>query len=124
MTGSDAGGQATAELAVLLPALLILLLLVVQVGVVARDYVAIHHVAREAARQAAVEPDRRAVAARAEAVSVAIDPDRLRVGLIGGRSRGDLLAVEVDYRSPTVVPVVGALIGDIELSARAVVAVE
>ena len=40
----------------MLPLLLILALGIIQVALVARDVVAVHHAAREAARTAAVEP--------------------------------------------------------------------
>ncbi|MGB5756515.1 MAG: TadE/TadG family type IV pilus assembly protein [Acidimicrobiales bacterium] len=117
-------GQSTAELAILLPVLMILTLTVVQVGLVARDVVVVHHAAREAARAVAIEPVVEEAVAGAERASSALDPDRLAVGLRGGRSTGDLLTVEVDYRAPTDVPVVGSLIGDIGVSAKAVVRVE
>ena len=125
--GSPAGavaGQSTAELAILLPVLMILTLTVVQVGLVARDVVVVHHAAREAARAAAIEPDVEEAVTGAERASPALDPSRLAVSLRGGRSTGDLLTVEVDYRAATDVPVVGSLIGDIGLSAEAVVRVE
>lgn len=123
VTSATSSGQSTAELAVLLPLLMILALTVVQVGVVARDYVAIHHSVQEAARMASLEPtrdpDRAAVANPAN-----LEPERLQVDLDGGRSTGDLLTVKVQYRSPTAVPIVGAFIDDIDLSAAAVVRVE
>ena len=50
------GGQATVEVALLLPLLALLLLAVVQVGLVVRDQVLVTHAAREAARAAAVDP--------------------------------------------------------------------
>ncbi len=119
-----AAGQSTAELAILLPALMILILTVVQVGLVARDVVVVHHVAGEAARAVAVDPAHEEAVAAAKRASPALDPDRLRVGLRGRRAAGELVTVDVDYRSPTDVPVVGSFIGDIGLSAEAVVRVE
>ncbi|MGH1493487.1 MAG: TadE/TadG family type IV pilus assembly protein [Acidimicrobiales bacterium] len=120
---AQAEGQSTAELAIVLPLLMILLLTVVQVGLVARDYVAIHHSVGEAARRAALEPDH-----LPDLVDVAspsgLEPDRLQLGMEGGRATGDLLTVRLDYQSPTDVPVVGAFVGDVELSTSAVVRVE
>ena len=52
----DARGQATVEIAMLLPVLVTTLLLVVQVGLLARDRVLTVHAARTAARAAADEP--------------------------------------------------------------------
>lgn len=116
-------GQSTVELAIVLPLLMILVLTVVQVGVVARDYVAIHHSVSEAARRAALEPDQLPDVGAVAGSSV-LDPDRLQVDLHGGRSTGDLLTVNLDYRSATDVPIVGAFVDDIDLSATAVVRVE
>ncbi|MGI9599179.1 MAG: TadE family protein [Acidimicrobiales bacterium] len=118
------GGQSTAELAVLLPALMILTLLVVQVGLVARDQVVVHHAVGEAARRAATDPSEATATAGAEDAAPALDPSRLTVGLSGSRGSGDLLTVSVEYRSATGVPLVGALIGDIDLSTTAVVRIE
>jgi len=49
-------GQATVELALVLPLIAVLLLLMVQAGLVVRDQLVITHAAREAARAAAVDP--------------------------------------------------------------------
>lgn len=117
-------GQSTAELAILLPALLILVLVVVQVGVVARDYVVINHAASQAARRVAVAPSADEAVAAARLASPALEPGRLTVALTGGRSSGDLLTVDVRYRSPTAVPIVGALIDDVTMSAGAVTRIE
>ena len=48
-------GQSSVEVALLLPFLALLLLAVIQVGLVVRDQVLVVHVAREAARAAAVD---------------------------------------------------------------------
>lgn len=116
-------GQSTVELAVLLPVLLILVFTVIQVGVVARDHLSVNEAARAAARRAAVTPD--LTSARAGAAdATGLDADRLRVALSGGRDSGDVVTVSVGYSSPTEVPLVGRLIGDVELSATATVMVE
>lgn len=115
------GGQSTAELAIILPALLVLVLVVVQVGVVARDQVAIHHAVAAAARRAAVEPGRGPLVDAAAGAAPGLDRGRLRVTTAGGGRAGDLVTVELHYRSPTEVPLVGRLIGDVELAATAVV---
>jgi Flp pilus assembly protein TadG len=108
-------GQATVELALLLPLLAAVTLAVVQVGAVARDRVALTHVAREAAREAVVDPSAARVRAAAVAAS-SLDPSRLRVVV----HPGDLVEVVVTYRSPTSVPLVGALVGDVTFTERLV----
>lgn len=117
------GGQATVEVALLLPLLALLLLAVVQVGLVVRDQVLVTHAAREAARAAAVDPD--VAVARAGAVGAArLDPDRLSVELSGSTEPGGRLTVTVRYRAPTGVPLVGPLLGDRTLVAEATMRVE
>jgi Flp pilus assembly protein TadG len=105
------GGQATVELALLLPVVAVLLLAVLQVGLVGRDVVLVTHAAREAARAAAVDDDPDAPA-RAAAASSGLDPHRLQVTTTGRDGAGSRVTVEVAYRVPTAVPLVGALVGD------------
>lgn len=125
MVGSTTdGGQSTAELAVLLPVLMILILTVVQVALVARDHVSVQHAARGAARSAAVAPVVSSARDGATEAGAGLDPDRLAVMLSGGRGSGDVLTVVVDYRAKTDVPLVGRLVGDVALSAEASVRVE
>src|SRR3546814_8222662 len=71
------GGQASVELALLLPVVVFLLLAVLQVGLLARDLVLVTHASREAARAAATDPDPTAAEAAAGESSGLIE-DRLR----------------------------------------------
>ncbi len=116
-------GQATVELMLVLPVIVTLALLLAQVGLVARDSVMIHHAAREAARQAAVEPTNQAARAAA-AGSSRLDPSRMDVALSGGRSEGDHITATVTYSAPTNVPVVGPLLPDVTLQAAVTMRVE
>src|SRR3546814_15993680 len=59
------GGQASVELALLLPVVVFLLLAVLQVGLLARGLVLFTHASREAARAAATDPAPTAAAAAA-----------------------------------------------------------
>ena len=111
------------ELALVLPAIVMLALLIVQVALVATDALLVHHAAREAARAGAVEPES-GVATAAAVGAAGLDSSRLAVVLSGGRSRGDALSVQVRYSSPTGVPLVGSLIGDVDLSATVTMRVE
>lgn len=116
-------GQATVEVALVLPVLVLLCLLVAQVAALATDAVLVHHAAREAARAAAVRPDLEA--ARGAAVGAAgLRPDRLELRLTGGTTSGQTLTVTVDYSAPTEVPVVGRLLGDVGLRAAVSMRVE
>lgn len=99
------GGQATVELALCLPFVLIALLLVVQVGFVVDAQVLVVHAAREAARAAAVGSEPPA--------PDGLDATRIDVAV---ERRGDgRVRVVVRYRAPTEVPLVGVMVPDIEL---------
>ena len=116
-------GQGTVEVALALPVVVVMMLAVVQVGLVGRDQLLVWHAAREAARAAAVEPN--PGAARSAAVGAAgLQPGRLVVSLGGGTTAGDLVTATVRYRSPTEVPIVGRLIGDVDMSAAVTMRVE
>lgn len=116
-------GQATVELALVLPLAVLFALTVVQLGMVATDLVLVHHAAREGARAAAVEPTE-ASARAAVASSSTLAANRLSVSLAGGSVRGDFARVTVTYRAPTSVPLVGALLPDISLRASVTMRVE
>lgn len=116
-------GQATVEVALVLPVLVLLCLLVAQVATIATDAVLVHHAAREAARAAAVQPDAD-VARRAAIGAAGLRPDRLELGLAGGTTAGETLTVTVEYAAPTDVPVVGRLLGDVDLRAAVSMRVE
>lgn len=107
----DDGGQASVELALLLPVVVVLLLAILQVGLLARDTLLVTHASREAARAAAVDSDPRA--ARDAAIDASgLIAERLEVTVTGREGPGSRVRVEVRYRAPTSIPLVGALLGD------------
>ena len=116
-------GQASVELALLLPIVVLLLLAVLQVGLLARDVVLVTHAAREAARAAATDPDATA-AQEAAAGSAGLRRDRISVEVRGRGEPGSRVSVTVTYRAPTAVPLVGALVGDRTLVSTATMRVE
>ena len=119
MSGRSQSGQASVELVLVLPVLLTLGLVLVQGVAVLRDQLTVVHAAREAARAASVAGD----PVEAEAATTAVLPGASVH--IGARPvPGELLAVTVRYRSRTTMPVVGRLIPDPLLTARAVMRVE
>ena len=123
MTDDREGGQATVETALVLPLVAALLLAVVQVGLIVRAQVLVTHAAREAARAAAVDPDPKA-AMRAAKAATALDSGRMTVVVHGRNGPGSRVEVEVTYRAPTDVPLVGGLLGDLDLHAEATMRVE
>jgi Flp pilus assembly protein TadG len=120
---SDDTGQASVELALLLPVVLLLVLVVLQVSLVGRDVVRVTHAAREAARAAATDDDPRAALSAALASSD-LDPDRVEVEVVGREGAGSRVTVTVRYRAPTAVPLVGELVGDRTLRSTATMRVE
>jgi Flp pilus assembly protein TadG len=117
------GGQATVELALLLPVVVILLLVVLQVGLVARDVVLVTHASREGARAAATDPHPGA-AQEAALASSGLDPARLQVVVHGDRDPGSRVRVEVTYRAETSVPLIGTLLPDRTIRSTATMRVE
>lgn len=111
-------GQAAVELALVLPLLALLLLGMVQVGLVVRDQVLVTHAAREAAREAAVDPSPDA-ARRAALAGAPLATDRLQLRVANDPRLGERVSAELQYRSPTAVPLVGALLPDVQLNATA-----
>jgi Flp pilus assembly protein TadG len=118
---SDERGQAAVELALGFPLVCLCLLLLVQLVVVVRAQVAVVHAAREAARAAAVSADpvgdgtaagRAALWSGAGAASITIRASPATVRAI------------VQVRVATDVPLVGALVPDVEVSSEAVMQTE
>ena len=118
-TAEPEGGQATAELAVVLPVVLLLALTLIQAALVLRDDLAVANAAREAARAASLDPD----PARAERAAAAVLPGAtVRSG--PRPPVGELIHVRVTYRSTTGLPVVGPLLPDPLVEARVAMRVE
>jgi Flp pilus assembly protein TadG len=112
-------GQSTVELALALPLLVLALLLVVQVGLVVREQVLVTSAAREAVRAAAtVGLDDRDAIEQAAFRAGPLDPARLDVQVAPAPDRA--VEVRVRYRARTDLPLIGALVPDVDLVDRAV----
>jgi hypothetical protein len=109
-------GQATVEFALVLPVLVLAAFAVIQVALVVRDYVAVVHAAREAARAASVDADPGGAARRV------LPGARVHVG--PRPQVGEPIEVDVEYRSITDLPLVGVLFPDPVLHHHAVMRVE
>ena len=106
-----------------LPMVALALLLVVQVALVARAQILVVHAAREAARAAAVHPHPGA-AARAARSSPGLRPGDVRVVSSPRGPSGSIIRVTVRYRARTDVPLVGLLVGDVDVEATVAMRVE
>ena len=112
-------GQATVELALVLPVLLLFLLALVQTALVARDEVLVQDAARAAVREVSVgSNDSRALdAARRTLGSASVEIQR------SGRI-GDPVTVVVRYVDHTKLPLIGPLFPDVVLHATATMRAE
>jgi Flp pilus assembly protein TadG len=119
----DERGQATVELALVLPLVVVLLLALVQAAVVARDQILVTHAAREAARAVAVDDDVDA-ARRAAEQAGPLAAERLDVTVTGRDGVGSRVRVVVRYTLPTRVPLVGRVLDEVTLEASATMRVE
>ena len=108
------GGQASVELALVLPVLLGMVVLLGQAGLVVKDYVLVTHAAREAVRAAVVDP-RQAVAEQAARDATGLARHRLAVALRRDRS---LVTAIVSYRHALNVPFTARKIAEIPLSVQ------
>ena len=116
-------GQATLELALLLPALVVILSVLVQVGLIGVDQVRVWHAAREGARVAAVTADANEIAAAVrrgglDAASVDVTPSAAY------RQQGAPVTVIVSLRPPWQTPIVGGFIGPDPIRARSSMRIE
>lgn len=113
-------GQATVELALVLPVVVFVVLLVVQVGLVVRERLLVVHAARAAARAVAVEPT---LAVARSAAGDAVGSHGLEVRLGGDLGPGGLATVTVASR-PSMLPLLGRVLSGVEVSERLAVRVE
>jgi Flp pilus assembly protein TadG len=98
------GGSATLELALVLPLALFVALALIQLGLLAKDSLAVANAAREGAREAAVSRDEGRV--RSAALRSGLSEDRTVVAVERPGSVGDPVTVTVRYRSAVLVPFV------------------
>ena len=85
-------GQATVELALVMPLIIGLLLVILNVGLVVRDQLAVWHAASAGARAASISPDSPDVVQQAVEAEVQLRPLHLRIV-----RDGDLITVEAKY---------------------------
>jgi hypothetical protein len=112
-------GQASVELALVLPLLALFLLALVQTALVARDAVLVQDAARAAAREAAVDSGIGRVRDAARRTLAGVEVEVLRTGGIG-----EPVEVRASYHEHTDLPLVGPLFPDITLTARATMRAE
>ncbi len=85
-------GQATVELALVMPLIVGLLLIILTAGLVVRDQLAVWHAASAGARAASISPDSPDVVQQAVESEVQLRPIHLQIV-----HEGDLITVEAKY---------------------------
>jgi hypothetical protein len=106
-------GQATLEAALTLPIVLIALLLIVQVGVVVRDALALAQAAREGARAVAISARDADVEAAVDASAGPLAADRIDIDVTppeAERSVGDAVTVRLAYTERLTLPIVSRIV--------------
>lgn len=123
MTEDRDRGQAATELALVLPLVVLALLTVVQVALVARDQILVVHGARAAVREASV--DSRPSSVHSAALrATGLKPAALRTETSADGGVSGMITVRVKYRSPTEVMLIGPLLPEIPLGAKAAMRLE
>jgi hypothetical protein len=112
-------GQATVELALVLPLVFGMLVLLFQIALVARDDILVVHAARDAAREATVSGDPALVAAAARRTLPGADVRIVRRGGVA-----EPVEVAITFVSHTNLPLVGAFVPDVTLRRESVMRVE
>lgn len=106
-------GQATVELALLLPFVVLTLGLLLQVVSLSRDRIALVHAAGVGIRTAVVEPDIGAVR-RDVLASSSLDAARLTIEVQGDVAPGGMVRVRVRYVAPLSFPLLSKVMDDPE----------
>jgi Flp pilus assembly protein TadG len=112
-------GQATVELALVLPLVFGMLMLLFQIALVARDEILVVHAARDAAREATVTRDPARVIAAARR-----DLPGATVRIVRRGRVSEPVEVAITYVSRTALPLVGAVVPDLTLHAGSVMRAE
>jgi len=114
-------GQATVEAALTFPVVLIALLLIVQVGIVVRDVLALHQAAREGVRTAAISADDDAAVESIRNSAGPLAADRIEIDIEPdpqGRTRGRPISIRLRYAERLRIPIVSRIV-DLELPLKA-----
>jgi Flp pilus assembly protein TadG len=116
------GGQATLEVALCLPVVVLVVAFLFEAGMIASDQTRLWHAAREGARVAAVEDDPSAVRAAAERSG--LEPLDVDIEPRAARVTGEPVTVRVAFRPRAHVPLVGSILAGRTLRASATIRIE
>ena len=112
-------GQATVEVALLIPLLAVFLMLIIQVGIVIRQQVLVTNASRAGAREASVNQD------TSEAINrVKFSVPDAKVKINRPSKAGEYLTVNVTDTVESPLPIIGVLIPEITVKANTSMRVE
>ncbi len=118
-------GQSTVELALVLPAVVVVMLAITQIGLLVQAQITATHAAREIARVLAVSPGADPYSALTTATNMSADRVYLDVSISpAGLVDREIVEVSVRYEVPLVSSALSFLDGDIDVAARAAMLVE
>lgn len=120
-------GQSLVEFALILPVLLVLVLGIFDFGRAIFAYNAVSNAAREGVRVAIVNQNEAAIEAEALAATTGMNPSELTVTFTPcptATTLGCLVKVTVTYKWTAITPIIGALVGPLEVSTQTAMPVE
>jgi len=104
-------GQATVEMALVLPVLLLLLTGIIQFGIIFNAYITVAHASREGARVAAVGGSDSEITTTVLQRAENLANEQLAVQITPfARTRGTPVTVQVDYSIPVEIPLIADLL--------------
>jgi len=103
-------GQTTLEAALAMPVVLLALLLIVQVGIVVRDALALDQAAREGARAMAITASPDETRAAVERSAGPLDATRIATDVSTAKKRGDPADVDLSYVEELHIPIMSKIV--------------
>lgn len=119
-------GQSLVEFALVVPLLVMLLLGIVDFGRIFHAYLTINHAGREAARAASIGKDDITIKSVAvnDATSIKLTSDKITISPGGTRTSGSNVTITIIYPVDFLTPVIGQIVGKINLKNTTVMRVE
>jgi Flp pilus assembly protein TadG len=118
-------GQSLVEVALVLPVLLLILLGIFDFGRAVYAYNAVSNASREAVRLAIVDQNATAVSAEAQDAAIGLDPAAVSVSFSTTCAViGCTAEVQVEYEWRAITPIIGSVIGPIDLASTTEMRIE
>lgn len=110
-------GQSLVEFSILLPALLLLLMGILEFGLILNSYLTINNLAREGARLGIVSASNIEISELINNISPNLDKTKLIINITpleeGSRKSGDTIKVEVIYNYQVIIPIISNILNNV-----------